>query len=305
MSYRQELLLYKQAVKVAAGYIEHEDVNDIFFGRKYVEKQSTNELSIRFNVTEKKPKSKLKSNRVLPKRIGNFKTDITEFKLKKDARNENQFTRVRPLLGGLQIQSSLFGNDPSNWGTMGCVLKINGVAYGITNYHVSFGETDLPQGGLKMFQPKSRNFGTPVGNITSIANNQLDYSLFTISVSADGMQSINGFNGEIEGFTNPFGEMRMFKFGASTGKTFGFFDGHSLIDQNRIAIRYDAKGPNDSARISSPGDSGSVWVTSQNASPGNLRMVALHYGGDEIHNVAFASLFSSISPSIRNKIPLP
>ena len=155
-----------------------------------------------------------------------------------------------------------------------------------------------------MLQPKRRNFGKPVGNVNSVFNKFLDYSLFRTNVPSDGLQSVNGFDGEIEGFANPDNDMRLFKFGASTGRTFGIFDARSVIDKHRITIHFDPHGPSDTNRISAGGDSGSIWLTRQNAREGNLRMVALHFGGDEQHNIAFASLFSSISASIRTKIPL-
>jgi hypothetical protein len=307
MSFKNEIKRYKEAVAVAKRYIQHEDVNDIFIGSKYIKGQPQKQISIRFNVDKKRSKSKLKSSRMLPKSIGKFKTDVTDFKPKKNIREVNPVSTVRPLLGGIQIQSSLF-NGPSGWGTIGCAMRINGTVYGITNFHVSFGELpdgQPPNGQINILQPKFRNFGEIIGRSTSVFNQFLDYSLFELSSPADGMQSINGFDGEIEGFVRATEDMRLFKFGASTGKTFGIFDARSIINQHRIIIRYDGSGPNDSPRISAPGDSGSLWVTNQFSSPGKLRIAALHYGGDEDRNLAFASLFSSISQSIRNKIPSP
>lgn len=307
MSFRQESRKFKAAVAAAKEYIHHEDVNDIFFGNKYIDGKPQKELSIRFNVTKKRQKSKLKSNKLLPKKIGGFVTDVTEFKAKKNAREVNPLTSVRPLLGGIQIQSSLF-NGPANWGTMGCALPLNGNMYGLTNFHVSYGELpddQPPPDNVILLQPKYRNFGEEVGRTVSVFNQRLDYSLFSLNVTSDTNQSINGFAGEIEGFVRLTQNMHLYKYGASTGKTFGIFDARSIINQHRVIIRYDSEGPNDSTRISAPGDSGSLWVTNQYSSPGKLKIGALHYGGDEDKNLAFATLFSSIYQSIRNKIPSP
>lgn len=305
MAFKDEIKTYNAAVLLAKKFIHHEDVNDIFFGSKYIKGKPIGDISIRFNVNKKKSESNLKSKNILPKKLGKFYTDVTDYKPKKNTREENPSLVIRPLIGGVQIQSSLF-NGPSSWGTLGCNLNINGSWYGITNFHVTFGEIPddtPPADGLQMLQPKFRNFGEPIGRMTSVFNKFLDYSLIRLNVKVDGLQSINGFMGGLEGFTNPTEGMRMFKFGAATGKTFGVFDARSIIDRHRIIIRFDTNGPNDSNRISSPGDSGSMWVTPQNSAPGNLRMVALHYAGDEDRNIAFASLFSSISPSIRSQLP--
>jgi hypothetical protein len=307
MAFKKEIKRFQEAFALAKKYIHHEDVNDIYIGNKYVDGKPQKEISIRFNVDSKKAKSKLKAKQILPKRLGKFKTDVTDFKPRKNFREVDPVTNIRPLLGGIQIQSSLF-TGPLGWGTLGCAFSINGVLYGITNFHVCYGE--LPDGQppthpVSIVQPKHRNFGERIGNSSSVFNQYLDYALIVLDTDSDPLQSINGFAGEIEGFVRTTEDMRLFKFGASTGKTFGIFDARSIINQYRIIIRYDPSGPNDSGRISSPGDSGSLWVTNQYSPQGKLRMAALHYGGDEDKNVAFASLFSSISQSIRTKIPSP
>lgn len=305
MTFRERQKLLKAATQAASKFAGHPDIEDIFLGTKYVDGKPTEDISIRFNVQKKKAKSALKPSRVLPKKLDGFKTDVTDFKSENHTRIENAFMEVRPVFGGLQIQSSRF-NGPLEWGTIGCAFRINSRWYGITNAHVSFGEMqpdEIPPGNLQMIQPKVRNFGEPIGNITSVFNLSLDYSLFTINEPIDSNQSINGFDGVIEGFTNPDAQMNLFKFGAATGLTCGKLDAQSVLNQHRIIIRFDPNGPNDSNRISLPGDSGAMWVTHKNASPGNLRMVALHYGGNEQHNLAYASLFSFISRHIRTKIP--
>lgn len=303
--YREQYARYQEAQKVASRFIDHPDVNDVLIGNKHKDGDVKDQVSIRFNVDVKKPKSKLKSHEMLPKKIGGFTTDVTEFKPKKQVRLEDPSLLVRPLIGGLQIQSSLF-TDPLDFGTMGAAFRISGRMYGITNFHVAFG--DLADGAttpfnVRIVQPKHRNFGEEIGIVSSVNDVFLDYALFALREQSDGLQSINGFRGQIEGFTNPVDGMSLFKFGAATGRTFGIFDARSLISKHRIVIRFNPGAPNDTGRISAGGDSGSLWVTQQNATPGNVRMVALHYGGDPDKNVAFATLFSSISPSIRNHIP--
>jgi len=291
-------------VAAARHLIQHSDVNDICFGRKHRDNIPEEKTVIRFNVNKKLPKSKLKATRLLPKRIGRFYTDVTEFKPLLHAREVNPSLLRRPIIGGQQIQSSLF-NDAADWGTLGAVLNIGGINYGITNFHVSYGELadgETPPGNLQMLQPRAGNFGQSIGTITNVYNQALDYSLFRIQADADQNQSINRFEGTVHSFINPLIGMKLFKFGAVTGQTSGIYDARSIIDQHRITIFFDPLRQNDGPNISDKGDSGSLWLTRQGPEPDNLKMVALHYGGDADKNVAFANLFSSIWPSITSKI---
>ena len=154
-----------------------------------------------------------------------------------------------------------------------------------------------------MLQPRVDNFGKSIGPVINVYNKLLDYSLIRINVPSDTEQSINHFEGTFRGFANPIENLRVFKYGAVTGQTCGIYDARSIIDKFRITIFYDKTGTNDSPHISLMGDSGSSWVTRQGAALDDLKLFALHYAGDETKNIAFASLYSSIMPSINSKIP--
>ncbi|MDG4654691.1 S1 family peptidase [Chryseobacterium arthrosphaerae] len=300
MSFKKENQLYKEAVKIAKKFIRHEDVNDIFWGTKYVDGQPTDEISIRFNVNKKESKKKITSSRALPKKIGDIITDVTDFRKTSEVRQVSPTMQVIPIIGGLQIQSSLLNYDISKWGTIGGIIIKNEKRYGITNYHVSFGE-ELPNvsNTTLIHQPSISNFGQAVGTITTIFNPNLDYSLFELDskLPHDQYQSINGISGIIDGYINPWGGLQVFKYGATTGKTYGIVDGRSIIHKHLITIRNDPQF-NRGNRISEPGDSGSLWVTCKSSSPQILKAVALHCAGDENHNIAFATLYSSIFASI-------
>lgn len=302
MPYRKENQLYKEAVKAAEKFITHEDVNDIFWGTKYVDGEPTDELAIRFNVNKKKAKSKIKANQLLPKTIGNITTDITDFENTPQISQWEPTMPVRPVIGGLQIQSSLYQEDISEWGTIGGVIVKNGKRYGITNYHVLFDNKTPNFSNLPLInQPSFGNFGSNIGKATPYFNSNLDYALFEIhpGIRHDIHQSINGLLGIIDGYINPWDGLRIFKYGATTGKTFGIYDSRSIINKHVIAIRSDSVA-NNGRRISEPGDSGSLWVASKNSSPNNLKIVGLHCSGDESRNIAYATLYSSISSSMNN-----
>lgn len=302
MSFKKENQLYKEATKIAKKFIYHQDVNDIFWGTKYIDGKPTDEISIRFNVNKKESKRKITSSRALPKKIGNITTDITDFKKVSQVRQVVPTMPIVPIIGGLQIQSSLLYYDISKWGTLGGIIIKNGKRYGITNYHVSFGdESPNFTTPIVIHQPSIGNFGSEIGLITPFFNPNLDYSLFEINstLQHDQNQSINGIPGIIDGYINPWDGLKVFKYGAKTGKTHGIFDGRSIIHKHLITIRNDTQF-NNGNRVSEPGDSGSLWLAFKNSSPNILKTVALHCAGDESQNIAFATLYSSIFVSINN-----
>ena len=129
------MILYRHAREAARRYFVHPGVNDIFWGVSYTDRIPTDKLAIRFNVKEKKARAKLKASEKIPDRINGIKTDVTEFRFSRQVRNELPYERVRPLLGGVQVQASS-GEGPLDWGTLGSELVFNNVRYGISNDHV-------------------------------------------------------------------------------------------------------------------------------------------------------------------------
>lgn len=302
MSFRSEYTIYSEARRWAKSFRHHPDVNDIHWGLKLVDGKPAANMAIRFNVRRKLPKSRLKG-RMLPTAVGPFATDVTSYHCKPHVRQEPPAALVRPLMGGLQLQSSLFKNG-GPWGTFGCVIRINSADYGITNYHVAFGEDrdSDPVAGLIMLQPRYRNFGEPVGKLASCYSRSLDYVLIKLATGYDQEQSVNGIAGKIAGYAMPFNNMPVCKYAAASGFTVGRVDARSLLQPHRIIISSELSR-NGQRPVSLPGDSGAVWLYRHPHDPLQLQLLALHYGGDQAAGLAFATLFSSIRTSIQHQIP--
>jgi hypothetical protein len=306
MKLREEQKLYKEAQKLARQFVGQAGVTDIEFGLKHKKGKLTDEVSLRFRVKEKKKEKKLKQSEILPKKVGIFATDVLINQTKiHQARNENPRSIVQPLIGGIQIQSGLYGNSPSYWGTMGCFYRLKSYVFGFTNYHVLYGQTDASVvmsnyvGRLPISQNLNRT-NNKIGIASNLFNPNLDYATFIIQVPFDQLQSVNMITGQLESYVYPQINMPLLKSGAKTGITYGIIDGRSCIDCSELSIYIDTRYPNNTGIISDFGDSGSVWILNDNT---NIpKPVALHYAGGETPQWAKAKTFVSIFASIRNKI---
>jgi hypothetical protein len=306
MKLREEQKLYKEAQKIARQFIGHSGVTDIEFGLKFRKGELTDELALRFKVAEKKKEKKLKRSEILPKKAGKFLTDVMLNQTTvHQPRNENPRSIVQPLIGGIQIQSGLYGNSPSFWGTMGCFYRFQNYVFGFTNYHVLYGQTDTSivlsdyVGKLPISQNLNRT-NNKIGVASNLFNPNLDYATFILQVPFDQLQSVNMISGLLESYVYPQINMPLLKSGAKTGITYGIIDGRSCIDCSELSIHIDTRYPNNTGIISDFGDSGSVWLLNDNI---NIpKPVALHYAGGETPQWAKGKTFASIFASIRNKI---
>lgn len=301
MSYREFQDRYKKACQLVKDNMQKGlQVSDIYFGEKYIDKLPSGEDSIRFHVSKKLSKSQLKKSELLPSKIGKYKTDVIEANPEHHTRIESPQSSVQPLMGGVEIQSRLYMGQ-YNWGTLGGIVTIKGINYGITNYHVLFGDNNVVNEPIEVFQPH-RPGSRKIGISTPVYDKDLDYVLIRLQQPYDTDQSINAIKGEIVGFKNYESNLRVIKMGAYTKRTTGITNGRSCLDCAKITIRYDSSGINDSPLISHRGDSGSFWVLPSAENMGNLKVLALHTSGEPGLNIAYANLFSSIHSSINNKI---
>lgn len=306
MKLREEQKLYKEAQNLARQFIGQVGVTDIEFGLKCKKGKMTEEIALRFKVAEKKEEKKLKRSEILPKKIGKFQTDVLlDHTTIHQPRNENPRSIVQPVIGGIQIQSGLYGNSPNYWGTMGCFYRFQNYLFGFTNYHVLYGQTDASivtsdyVGRLPISQNLNRT-NNKIGVASNIFNPNLDYATFVLQVPIDQLQSVNMITGLLESYVYPQINMPLLKSGAKTGITYGIIDGRSCIDCSELSIHLDARYPNNAGVISDFGDSGSVWILNDNT---NIpKPVALHYAGGETPQWAKGKTFASIFASIRNKI---
>ena len=340
MTSTREREAYREARALIRNIPPRTGVEDVFLGARYRDGGRTGEQTIRFHVQEKRSLRYQAVSERIPKRIGRFATDVTGMTRRNQARTEPPFILVSPLLGGVQIQSAAF-DQPLDWGTLGCVLTVRDRPFCISNYHVIF-DPAAPVPDQTVFQPKRSSFGEKIGvSSGTLSDPDMDYALFSPTRPHDPQQHLNGIAGMIAGYKQAAGlnELRVFKTGAASGLTEGVYDGRSLFHPFRVSIGRASvaqtdgsapgagkkheqphpttrsasarlrtpgdparlRAPGDSGRLSAPGDSGSVWVTA-GEQPGLLRLFALHTGGDEEGNMAFATLFSSIIPSLNAKL---
>jgi hypothetical protein len=243
MNLREEQKLYKEAQKLARQFAGQAGVTDIEFGLKHKKGKLTDEISLRFRVSEKKKEKNLKKSEILPKKVGKFATDVLQNQTTlHQARNENPRSIVQPLIGGVQIQSGLYGTSPNYWGTMGCYYRIQNYLLGFTNYHVLYGSTDVSTvisdyvGRLPISQNLNRG-NNRIGIAAKLFNLNLDYATFLIQVPIDELQSINMIEGLLlNTYKYPQINMPLLKSGAKTGITYGKIDGRSCLDCSELSI---------------------------------------------------------------------
>ncbi|RYY62232.1 MAG: hypothetical protein EOO05_03520 [Chitinophagaceae bacterium] len=286
--------LFRIAREAVRGHHGYAGVQDILWGSAFKDGVATGHSAIRFNVSIKKARSKLRSSDLIPRLIGGIKTDVTDFRFADQVRHELPYSLVRPLLGGVQVQLSAL-RGPLQWGTMGCELVFNGVHYGICNEHVlNASQPDT------VLQPRRELFGEAIGRVSAIGDPRLDYRLVELMEQADPLQSFNHLPGIADGYMMPSGMnvLRLIKTGAASGLTAGIYDGRSLLEPWRITIRAGKDIP-----LSSAGDSGSMWVA-DGTQGGVFRMFALHTGGDEQGQMAMATLYASIHASVQRQLSM-
>lgn len=295
---------FKYCCQIAQRFESVNGIKDIQVGEKYSSGAVTGNLSIRFNVAKKKPRSKLKSNELIPKKLSGIRTDVVEYNLKPhNVIAVNPAGIIRPLFGGVKLLSTLLGR--TEYGTFGCIMNKDGLHFGLTNYHVLFGNLPEDQAtefvGRTVVQPDIVPATNAIGKICSTFSKKFDYALFTVVPPVNGVQSINKVAGLISGWKMPDYNMKVMKMGVTTGLTYGIIESRSCREISQITIRYDDSYPNDSTRISLGGDSGAIWLSTE--SDGTHKVIALHSGGDS-QKIAYATNFSSINASLQNKYKL-
>ena len=124
-TYQQQQRLYQQAREQIKNLPAGHAFTDIQFGFKRTDQQLTPRLAIRFQVKKKKQPKELRRSEAVPKKWQGFETDVVDFRIKPQTRTVYPGEEVRPLLGGLQVQSCLF-QQRINWGTLGYCFRLQG-----------------------------------------------------------------------------------------------------------------------------------------------------------------------------------
>lgn len=195
----------------------------------------------------------------------------------------------------LSVQKSIRGSAITTHGTLGCFLLLRDCLYGMTNYHVLFGEHSPEYvkqhfvDTLEVFS-QSEQGSELIGHATQLFNPVLDYALFktSISIQSDALFSLGK---PIE----PCIGMSLHKAGATTGLTHGIIDESSLLEKSLVYLRKNKSKPVET--LCDYGDSGSLWLYDDGGY--RLRPVALHAGtAAHEHRMGRAHSFTSILDDI-------
>jgi len=106
----------------------------VYTGKKVVNGVETERISIRVGVTQKLPLAQLSKKDVVPKRIKGMETDVfqtEEIKALTVGLEVDRKSRIRPAPGGVSI-----GHPNITAGTLGMVVKKDGIPYILSNNHV-------------------------------------------------------------------------------------------------------------------------------------------------------------------------
>jgi hypothetical protein len=113
----------------------------IGYGLKEKNGEYLHDIVFRVYVEKKKPAAELKAEEIIPKTVGEFRTDVVEWFV--DDVGPLCCCKAKPLRPGAQIaryMSDTPGVDsPDNIGTLGCFVRRNGVNYLLSNEHVIMG----------------------------------------------------------------------------------------------------------------------------------------------------------------------
>lgn len=259
--------LLKLLRKHRKALLKYPNVHSVDVGYEFQDGQSTGRLAIRAHVTEKKAESALTRRARLPEQLDRIPVDVIESNPAPELVNRNN--HIDPLVGGLTI-----GNTRASLvGTLGAIVldsdTLNPLA--ISNYHVMIVEpvTTTTNNDI-IAQPMTAKAADAIGRI-SRWDKRLDCAVchVTTRLWETGLADLpNGPIGQASAIIG----MRVMKSGSTTAVTRGIIDGHT---GNGFTIVPDPANPNPSGEVSSPGDSGSIWMESSTS-----KAVGLHYAGE-------------------------
>lgn len=230
----------------------------------------TEQLSIIVYVVRKFKEEELPKEQIIPKELDGIPVDIIE-----SNPVEQEEPLSDPLLGGIGISNV----NLSARGTLGAIVRKNDgtdTLYGLTNWHVIKRKRGKVGDAIVQpaWKPNAPNFC--IGHLRAW-NQELDCAVFELSTQRQihKERSFKDIQGVVGGIVEPFIGLPVQKSGARTGATFGVV---SFLSRNmlNVTIVPNPQKPANNNEISKPGDSGSLWVTDEDAP----MAVALHHSGD-------------------------
>ncbi len=258
-------------------------VRDVGVGFKFSLNKIKNIPCIVVFVSKKFKEDELQYEQKIPSEIDNILVDVIESNPKRHSLSDPNGL-FDSLKGGISIS-----NPKVNLaGTMGAIVFDNETneSMALTNFHVLFAAAGvfrtIGKSGDQIVQPAlSSSLSQNVVGTLVRGNRNVDAAVFKISGRGISKGEINGFGEILRGTTSALLGMDVKKSGSSTGITYGKI---TAITNSNIRI---SKNPSRAVegRLSSSGDSGSLWVTDSS----EMKAVALHWGGEhDLVDVAHA-----------------
>ena len=308
-------------------------------GLKEIKGELQRELCFKVTVLNKKAKRSIKVKDRIPEEIFGFKTDVNEIKTsfeQADTTTEHLDTsKYRPLVGGCQIDTSVWGRPP---GTLGCLAKrnIDGKIVALSNWHVIMSNVN-GLNGERIGQPEHNGCCSccACNEIGSVVDGEYSTNMDAAIVLLDGQDAdtipkhryVNEILeiGIIAGSEPCLSGETVFKYGRTSKKTQGqiindnaaYETSSSVFNTtfNRVGIiKINPTPPPDSTilKFMKGGDSGSVLVNEHN------KVIGLLYSSDfapPYHAGAFhiapilerlkITILDSTFPSTANKTGVP
>ena len=129
-------------------------------GFKETEAGITDEPCVVVSVTKKMPEAQLSAADIVPKRLGEVKTDVVETGVIRALQGHKD--RWRPAPGGVSI-----GHINVTAGTLGCLVTRNGERFILSNNHV-LANSNAAQKGDAIIQPGRYDGGTSADQIATL-----------------------------------------------------------------------------------------------------------------------------------------
>ena len=244
--------------------MKYPNVHSVDVGYEFSRGKSTGRLSIRVHVNQKKANRALAVDERLPTELDGIPVDVIESNPQLELVNRN--VHIDPLIGGLTIANT----RGTGTGTLGAIVLDQSTLQplALSNYHVMVVEP--PLAGDVIAQPFTVKPADVIGRLSRWDKN-LDCAVCWVSNRTWETGLADLPNGPIGQAFVRIG-MRVTKSGSTSGVTRGIVDG---TQAGGFTIVPDAMNPNPGGEVSSPGDSGSVWIDSATSAA-----VGLHYAGE-------------------------
>jgi hypothetical protein len=240
-------------------------VEDVDIGYRWEGGELSDEIAIRVHVLQKV--AELDPHDRVPKRLVGMKVDVVEsHPALHPVRPSDLRKEVRPVRAGLEIANA--HSDAS--GTLGAIVfdRDDGSPLALSNHHVLMsGSVDAM--GERISQPGSHLGRHEIGRIVRTSP-YYDAAVATLSEGVAHSTEVPEMPGGIKGVARPSLGMNVVKIGATTGLTRGMIESVSLEGFTVIPVPRQKW-----TEISSPGDSGAVWID-----VASHAAIGLHFAGE-------------------------